>query len=127
MHSDWFYGHSVHRFCYEGGKYFPSLFFDDVSRSPEDIKYATYFNRDRDSIKNAALFQQRCELLYKKTDNTNDSIMISSDQLEMLTYSLISGLHDITTVCRTFINPLGLHFDVFNDVVSMEQTGQRVC
>jgi len=48
---------------------------------PEDIRYATYFNRDRDSI-NAALFEERCKDMFKKNGNTDDSIMIFSDQLQ---------------------------------------------
>ena len=47
---------------------------------PQDIKYATYFNRDRDSI-NAALFQKRCDFLYRETGDTRDSIMVFSDDL----------------------------------------------
>jgi PIF1-like helicase len=52
------------------------------TKLPEDIRYATYFNRDRDSI-NAALFQQQCDLLYRETGNTGDSIMIFSDDHEI--------------------------------------------
>ena len=48
---------------------------------PEDIRYATYFNRDRDSI-NAALFEERCKEIYLKNRNTDDTIMIFADKLE---------------------------------------------
>jgi hypothetical protein len=49
---------------------------------PPNIKYATYFNRDRDSI-NAALFEERCRSLYDKTNNTDDSIMIFCDDVHV--------------------------------------------
>jgi len=49
---------------------------------PSDIKYATYFNRDRDSI-NAALFEERCRSLNDKTGNTDDSIMIFCDNVHV--------------------------------------------
>jgi hypothetical protein len=47
---------------------------------PDDIKYATYFNHDRDAI-NAALFEQRCQYMYEKNGHTNDSIVIFSDDV----------------------------------------------
>ena len=47
---------------------------------PDDIRYATYFNRDRDSI-NAALFEERCKDMYGRIGNTDDTIMIFSDKL----------------------------------------------
>ena len=49
---------------------------------PNDIKYATYYNRDRDAI-NAALFEERCNTLYKESGNANDSIMIFADDLKV--------------------------------------------
>jgi hypothetical protein len=49
---------------------------------PEDLRYATYFNRDRDSI-NAALFEERCKRLYAERGNTSDSVMIFSDDLQV--------------------------------------------
>jgi hypothetical protein len=52
---------------------------------PEDIKYATFFNRDRDSI-NAALFEERCKYLYSKEPTgkpINDSILVFSDGLQV--------------------------------------------
>ena len=52
----------------------------DWTELPEDIRYATYFNRDRDSI-NAALFEERCKDIYQKHGNTDDTIIIFSDQL----------------------------------------------
>jgi hypothetical protein len=48
---------------------------------PADIKYATFFNRDRDSI-NAALFQKRCNILHRRTGNTNDSVMVFCDDVQ---------------------------------------------
>lgn len=47
---------------------------------PDDIKYACFFNRDRDAI-NAALFEERCKRLYERTGSTADSIMIFSDNI----------------------------------------------
>jgi len=55
---------------------------DSQTDIPNDIKYCTYFNRDRDSI-NAALFQERCKHLYKKTGSTEDSVMIFSDNINV--------------------------------------------
>jgi hypothetical protein len=49
---------------------------------PPDVKYATYYNRDRDAI-NAALFEERCKSLYGTTGNTNDSVMVFSSNLEV--------------------------------------------
>ena len=49
---------------------------------PMNIKYATYYNRDRDAI-NAALFAERCNILYKKSGNVNDSLMIFADELKV--------------------------------------------
>jgi hypothetical protein len=49
---------------------------------PLDFKYATYFNRDHDSI-NAALFEERCKSLYSKTNNTDDSIMVFCNDLHV--------------------------------------------
>jgi hypothetical protein len=49
---------------------------------PEDIKYATFFNRDRDSI-NAALFQERCKTVYDREGTTCDSILIFSDEVQV--------------------------------------------
>jgi hypothetical protein len=55
-----------------------------AAKLPEDIKYATFFNRDRDSI-NAALFEERCSYLYSKEPGKpiNDSILIFSDDLQV--------------------------------------------
>jgi hypothetical protein len=47
---------------------------------PDDMKYATYFNRDQDSI-NAALFEERCKFIYEMGSNIEDSIMIFSDNM----------------------------------------------
>jgi hypothetical protein len=53
---------------------------DNNGELPDDIKYATFFNRDRDAI-NTALFEERCKMMYEKTGNVNDSMMIFSDDL----------------------------------------------
>jgi len=42
---------------------------------PNDIKYATFFNRDRDSI-NTALFEERCKDIYSQLESVNDAILI---------------------------------------------------
>lgn len=49
---------------------------------PADIKYATYFNRDRDAI-NSALFEKRCAYIYDKYGNTKDTILIFSDDISV--------------------------------------------
>jgi hypothetical protein len=66
------------------------------TRLPKDIKYATYFNRDRDSI-NVALFQERCKTIYHATGNTEDSIMIFSDNIRA---------QDSTKVYKAFQNSM---------------------
>jgi hypothetical protein len=55
---------------------------DPQTLLPENMRYATYFNRDRDSI-NAALFQERCRQVFEMTGNTEDSIMIFSDNIQV--------------------------------------------
>jgi len=55
---------------------------DPGTQLPEDTRYATYFNRDRDAI-NAALFEERCKVLYKQTGSTADSVIIFSDDLQV--------------------------------------------
>jgi hypothetical protein len=47
---------------------------------PNDIKYATYFNRDRDAI-NTALFEERCKNLYMRDGEVNDSLLVFSDNI----------------------------------------------
>ena len=47
---------------------------------PDDIKYATYFNRDRDAI-NTALFEERCKQLYLRDGDVKDSLLVFSDNL----------------------------------------------
>ena len=54
----------------------------DNSELPDDIKYATYFNHDRDAI-NAALFEEHCENVFRINGNTDDSIMIFSNELKV--------------------------------------------
>jgi hypothetical protein len=49
---------------------------------PDDIKYVTYFNKDRNAI-NAALFQEWCETLYNEIGTIADSIMIYSNEIEV--------------------------------------------
>lgn len=49
---------------------------------PSDIRYATYHNRDRDAI-NAALFEEHCKMMHEMHGNTNDAIMVFSDNLKV--------------------------------------------
>ena len=49
---------------------------------PPDIKYATYYNLDRDSI-NCAIFEERAQKYYLTHQNTNGFIMIFSDDIKM--------------------------------------------
>ena len=49
---------------------------------PEDIKYATYFNLDRDSI-NCAIFEEKAKKYYTAHQHTNGFIMIFSDNLKI--------------------------------------------
>jgi PIF1-like helicase len=49
---------------------------------PENIKYATFKNSDREAI-NAALFQERCNNVFVENGSVKDSIMIFSDELEI--------------------------------------------
>ena len=54
---------------------------DSSTVLPENLKYATYYNRDRDAI-NSALFEERCKQLYQQTGNAN-AVMIFSDNVEV--------------------------------------------
>jgi hypothetical protein len=56
----------------------------EVSRSclPEDIRYATYFNIDRDAI-NTAIFEERAKNMYQNFQNTNGFIIIFSDNIQV--------------------------------------------
>jgi hypothetical protein len=47
---------------------------------PDNIKYTTYRNRDGNAI-NATFFEERATHQYSSTGNTNDSIMIFSDNV----------------------------------------------
>ena len=49
---------------------------------PNDIRYATYFNHDRDSI-NSALFEERCKALYARNGSLPDTVLIFSDKVEV--------------------------------------------
>lgn len=48
---------------------------------PADVKYCTYYNRDRDAI-NAALFSKRCSRQYREHGNTDDCMIIFCDDLQ---------------------------------------------
>ena len=47
---------------------------------PKDIRYATYFNRDRDAI-NMVLFEERCARLRCHNVSTRDTLIILADKL----------------------------------------------
>jgi hypothetical protein len=49
---------------------------------PENIRYATYYNVDRDAI-NTALFQDRATQFFQKYGHTNGFIMIFSDNIQV--------------------------------------------
>ena len=49
---------------------------------PDDVRYASYFNRDRDAI-NAAIFEEHCKEMHGKYGHTNDAIMVFSDKLRV--------------------------------------------
>ena len=51
----------------------------DSDELPHNIRYATYYNRDRDAI-NAGLFEQRCEDLIAANLPLDDSVMILCDK-----------------------------------------------
>ena len=44
---------------------------------PEDIRYATFFNRDRDAI-NTALFEEWCKVMKERHGTVADSVLIFS-------------------------------------------------
>ena len=48
----------------------------------EDLRHATYFNRDQDTI-NTALFKEWCKLLYNERGHTNDTIIILANNVEV--------------------------------------------
>jgi len=49
---------------------------------PENIRYATYYNRDRDAI-NAALFEEHCAQMFTMYGHTNDATMVFSNKLKI--------------------------------------------
>ena len=51
---------------------------------PKQIRYATYFNRDRDSI-NTGLFEERCRDRLESTGNLDDTILVLCDQIQVET------------------------------------------
>ena len=58
---------------------------DQKSRHlPKDLRYATYFNRDRDAI-NMALFEERCTRLRCHNASTRDTLIVLPDKLEAKT------------------------------------------
>jgi hypothetical protein len=65
---------------------------------PNDIRYATFFNRDRDSI-NTALFEERCKFLSRRDGNVDDSLLIFSDNI-----MIKDGCSNFVQLrnCRTF-------------------------
>jgi PIF1-like helicase len=65
---------------------------------PENIKYATYYNRDRDAI-NTGLFEERCRILMKEKGSVNDSIIVFSDMLQVQN---ASGTYITFKNCKNF-------------------------
>jgi len=49
---------------------------------PENIRYATYYNRDRDAI-NAALFEEHCAQMFTMYGHTNDAIIVFSNKFKI--------------------------------------------
>ena len=49
---------------------------------PGNIKYATFYNKDRDAI-NAGLFQTRCKRMQENKNDISDSIIVFSDDIFM--------------------------------------------
>ena len=47
---------------------------------PKDLRYATYFNRDRDAI-NTALFEEHCARLRYHNVSTRDTLIVLADKL----------------------------------------------
>ena len=62
----------------------------------EDLRYASYFNRDQDAI-NTALFEEWCKLLYNERGHTNDTIIILADNVEVKSSS---GSYELQTLCN---------------------------
>ena len=51
---------------------------------PKNLRYATYFNRDRDAI-NMALFEERCTRFRCHNFSTRDTLIVLADKLEAKT------------------------------------------
>ena len=52
---------------------------------PKDLRYATYFNRDRDAI-NMALFEERCTRLRCHNVSNRDTLIVLANKLEAKTF-----------------------------------------
>lgn len=55
---------------------------DEKTVLPVGIKYATYFNKDRDAI-NAAVFNKHCQNSMTNHGNANDAVLIFSDKIKI--------------------------------------------
>ena len=51
---------------------------------PKDLRYATYFNRDRDAI-NMVLFEERCTRLRCHNVSTRNTVIVLANKLEAKT------------------------------------------
>ena len=51
---------------------------------PKDLRYTTYFSRDRDAI-NTALFEEHCTRLRCQNVSTRDTLIVLADKLEVKT------------------------------------------
>ena len=59
-----------------------SRVFEPDDLLPEDLRYATFYNKDRDAI-NAALFEKRCKKAMQMTGSTRNSVLIFSDEINV--------------------------------------------
>ena len=83
---------------------------------PHNIRYATYFNRDRDAI-NAALFEQRCMDMQSAGLPLHDSILILSDN-----HFVQNG----SRVYTTFRNPRKIWEECGEDDIKVTKGSHRM-
>ena len=83
---------------------------------PQNIRYATYFNRDRDAI-NAALFEQRCMDMQSGGLPLHDSILILSDN-----HFVQNG----SRVYTTFQNPKKIWEECGEDDIKVTKCSHRM-
>ena len=86
-----------------------SRVFEDADSLPDDLRYATYYNKDRDAI-NAALFEKRCTLANSLRNDSANSVLIFCDDIKMRTdkrkYSKLKNRHHFWNYCsESHIHP----------------------